>query len=640
MAPSVVDTPWDVFATGSDITDAVALGSTLWATSNGGLLRWDRATGDLVQYVAPGVPLPGNQLSEIEPWQGGVIVSGYGGVAVFDGDATWTLYRDIDIGLTLTYHAPMAVYEDAVWLASGSDLVRLTADGRWEPAPPDTTRPDEGSITKLEARADGLFVVYRLGAERTSPVQVSRYADGAWAIVDQPQRAYFEDPDGGLWRLEERDTLERSSDGGRSWKRVFSDLDFPEVVTVDPTGKLIVASDDTLLVVSDDAILERYSFLALGPELNYINILQWDEAGRLWIASDGRGLSRYDGTTFTNWQPENSDLREDALRGLAVTPARLYAGVYGSAGSGGVSVFDIATETWTNIWPEETELSGGGVGGIAVADDGRVYFPTSAGVLDIWDGTRWDHVAMPVPEHNTLSTSEALLDREGHYWVGTEVGYGLGLFEYTGTEWRVYDVGSDIAALAQDPDGRLWLGTNNGLVVRDTDHTWHFYNGTSLDMSLPWVGDIAIDSQGRAWLTNTNDVVVFDGARTYTLSSADAGQSSWGGAIALDAADQPWISGMFGGLVHYRGEIPLPGLEALTLPSDRVVSEKDLVREGSVAELIDDGTVVTSSREQQLSFGLTVMAGSCAALIAIAALIGLVIWRSQSRKDGAPKTGA
>lgn len=640
MAPAVVNAPWEVFATGSNIADAVALGSTLWATSSGGLLRWDRETGNLTQYVAPGVPLPTNQLSEIEPWQDGLIISGYGGVAVFDGDASWTLYRDSDIGLTVSYHAPMAVYEDAVWLASDNNLARLTPDGRWSKAPSDTTQPGLGGITKLESRADGLYVVYRLGAERTSPVQVSRYADGIWSIVDQPQREYFEDPSGALWRNQGFDNLERSADGGQTWKAVFSDLYFPEVVAIDPSGKLIVTSDDTLLVVSGDAILERYRFAAIGPELNYINILHWDEAGRLWIASDGRGLSRYDGQTFANWQPETSDLRDGAIRGLAVTPDTLYAGVYASAGDGGVSIFDIATETWTNLWPGETELSGGGVGGIAVAADGRAYFPTSAGVLDIWDGTHWEHIPMPVSEHSILSTSEALIDPEGHYWVGTEVGYGLGLFEYTGTDWRVYNIGSDISAVAQDSDGRLWLGSNNGLVVRDTDHTWHFYNGTSLGMSLPWVGDIAIDRKGLVWLTNTEDVVVFDGVKTFALSSSEAGQPSWGGVITLDAADEPWIAGMFGGLVHYQGEVPLSGFEGLTLQADRVVPEQDLLRTGSIEDLMNSSTPDSPIRSQLLNTGLTILAVSCGALIVILYIIVLVIRSYQSRTGGAPKPGA
>ncbi len=632
MAPAVVDSPWELYATGSGISDAVAEGHVLWAASDGGLLRWDRERGDLIQYLAPAVPLPSNALSEIEPWQDGLVISGYGGVTVFDGGATWTLYRDRDIGLKVEYHAPIAVFEDAVWLAANGDLARLTADGRWLRDIVDTAKPANGRISKLEARADGLYVVYRLGAERNSPTQVSRYAGGAWSRVDQPERVYFEDSRQGLWRLGETSELEHSRDGGKTWAADFPGLSFPEAVTEDVDRNVIVASDDTLLVVSDEAVLEQYRFTAIGPELSYINILEWDASGRLWIASDGRGLSRFDGQSFTNWQPENSDLREDAIRGLAVTPEKLYAGIYASAGDGGVSVFDITHETWTNIWPGETGLSGGGVGGIAVASDGRVYLPTSAGVLDIWDGVNWEHIEMPVPDHALLSTTEALIDPDGHYWVGTQVGYGMGLFEYTGTDWRVYDVGSDISTLARDPAGRLWLGTNAGLVVRDVDHTWHFYTGSQVDMPLGWIGDIVIDREGRVWMVNAQDLAVFNGAETFALSSTDAGMTGWANALALDPDGHIWIGGMFGGMAHYSGEVPIGGMKELTLKAERIVPESELVREGAMTTGPDapvEPRQISTDRLADLS--LTVAAISCGLLILAGIGVGLMIAGKRAR---------
>lgn len=62
----------------------------------------------------------------------------------------------------------------------------------------------------------------------------------------------------------------------------------------------------------------------------------------------------------------------------------------------------------------------------------------------------------PVTDDRRLWTTRMDMDR-----VGTQVGYGMGLFEYTGTDWRVYDVGIRIPQCwpAIPPDVCGWAPT-------------------------------------------------------------------------------------------------------------------------------------------------------------------------------------
>ncbi len=627
LAPARVAGDWEVFATGSDITDVVVDGSILWAASDGGLLRWDRETGNLVQYLAPDQPLPSNSLSEIELWEGKLYISGYGGLSVFDRDQTWTRYGEAEIGQTLSYHAPMAMVDGVLWVSGEDSLVCLFPDGRWRVAPSDTTHGSGEHVIDLVSRSDSLYVIYRVGATTMDPVRVARYADGQWTTVDEPQRQYYEDSTGALWRYgDDWSKLERSLDQGKTWVKIQSGLRFPRVVAETAEGDVIVASDQALLVMRDGEIVERYDYAAVGPELNYINILEWDDAGRLWIATDGRGLSRYDGTSFTNWQPENSGLRDGAIRGMVVTDERIYAGTYASAGDGGVNILDLKTETWSNLWPGETELSGGGVGGMAVDAAGRAYFPTAAGVLDIWDGTTWSHIPMPGSEGTLPSTSEGFVDSRGHYWVGS----GADLLEYSGVGWTIYPLGAAISSLALGEDGRLWVGSDNGLYVRDVDETWRFYNGQRLGVSLGWIGDVAIDPAGRVWLVSLEDLVVFNGSQTYAFDEADAGITGWDNAITFDSAGEPWVGGSFGTLAHFRGELPLSAFSGLTLEPDRSWTADEMAQRNDA--LVNpfgfdqpNPLVTSNDRPSPTAWWLI---GGVAALLSLASIIviGALAW--------------
>jgi sugar lactone lactonase YvrE len=78
------------------------------------------------------------------------------------------------------------------------------------------------------------------------------------------------------------------------------------------------------------------------PVLNYFNIIKADESGRIWFASDGKGLTMYDGHSWYNWQPEiSSGMKYGAIRSLAVLGNTVYAGGYISRDKDAVMVFDL-----------------------------------------------------------------------------------------------------------------------------------------------------------------------------------------------------------------------------------------------------------------------------------------------------------
>ena len=95
-----------------------------------------------------------------------------------------------------------------------------------------------------------------------------------------------------------------------------------------------------------------------------------------------------------------------------------------------------------------------------------------------------------------------LADRDGIVWAGT---WGGGLSRFDGKEWKVYTMsdgglpGNHVFMLHEDQDGKLWIGTNNGLARMDGETFTRFttadglFNNrvfamTTADDGSRWVG--------------------------------------------------------------------------------------------------------------------------------------------------------
>ncbi|MBI5933998.1 MAG: hypothetical protein HY867_09845 [Chloroflexi bacterium] len=295
--------------------------------------------------------------------------------------------------------------------------------------------------------------------------------------------------------------------------------------------------------------------------VQYINIIQSDSHGRMWLATDGRGLTMFDGKEWHNWQPETrEDMSYDALRTMAVSEKYVYVGAYGSSDGGNLLIYDIEKDKWQTIEPSLQALSGNVIGGLAISPDGEVFMATGNSI-NIYNGASWRYIQLSDrPGFLMFMVEDALFDHEGNYWLATSTG----LWRYDGKSWTTFTAqkgelpSNSVNALALDSKNRIWAATVNGLSVYDG--TWHTFSVEKYPWFKGWLLDVEIDSQDRVWIVDRDEITVFNGKEIAVFTPNLVSDPMWGETIGFDQLGCAWIDG-FSGLAILREEVAIdPGV--------------------------------------------------------------------------------
>lgn len=275
-------------------------------------------------------------------------------------------------------------------------------------------------------------------------------------------------------------------------------------------------------------------------EFESINIIEDDINGRMWLATDGRGLSMFDGKEWHNWQPEaGRDIGHVTFRTMAVSDKKIYAGAYGSASGGKLLVYDIEQDRWDTI----KGLSGNVVGGVAMNQQGQIFAATTAGV-NIYNNGRWTRLKMPLSSMFTIPlVADALFDKRGNYWMATEIG----LWKYDGKAWTTFTMddgflpANEIKALAVDGANRIWVATTNGLAVYDENENWRVFSTERYPWFSGWLNNVAVDPEDRVWVVSNDFLTVYNGKEIATFKPSIVGASLWDDAIGFDQQGCTWV---------------------------------------------------------------------------------------------------
>ena len=228
-----------------------------------------------------------------------------------------------------------------------------------------------------------------------------------------------------------------------------------------------------------------------------------DHRGRLWVATWGGGLDRFEPATETFVHIEADSSRPDALHDNRVQTlledrhGLIWAGTF----SGGLSRLDPesgAIITFRHDPADPASLPNDHVWSLAESADGTIWVGTEHGLARLDPATGRCRTLPTRPQGSPAGSQVVVralhLDRAGHLWVGAE--HGLGRLDFRTGEIRAFaGTTPEARTLAQAPvnvirqvvSGDLWIGTNRqGLfrIAAATGEVTRFVNDPVREASL------------------------------------------------------------------------------------------------------------------------------------------------------------
>ena len=278
-----------------------------------------------------------------------------------------------------------------------------------------------------------------------------------------------------------------NSDGSTPWgssPRTLKMDDYPlpanRVTTAyqDQLGRTWYGTDSGISMVDDD---HWFTFRAAEMDLPgaRVRAIAEDSSGNIWVGTID-GLARWDGQRWETYTPENSALLDSSVFTIAVQKSSDQETLWFGTRLG-VASFDRLTEEWQNTDLSTRDLGWGGVSGLLVDRQNRVWIATMGGGLSLWqDGEMTTYRASNsgLPTNNVSAVAEGA---DGGLWIGlgfsTEPG-GLVVQLDADNNWRRFTSsnsgynGGEPKALMVDNTGRLWIGTAiNGLQIFDVSQS-------------------------------------------------------------------------------------------------------------------------------------------------------------------------
>lgn len=304
---------------------------------------------------------------------------------------------------------------------------------------------------------------------------------------------------------------------------------------------------------------------------DFIFALDEDDAGRIWVATNGGGLAVFDrqNETFRSFRHDPADpasLAGNVVRALLIDSE---GGVWLGMREAGLDRYDPETGKFVH-YDLGAAANGSAPSVFVLSEDaeGALWVGSEQGLyrVDRASGSA-EAFRHDSADAGTLSQDRIRAiheDTAGNLWIGT-YGGGLNRFDRDGgtfTHFRhdpedATSLSSDrVTAILEDSDQRLWIGTSRGLNLLDVQSGEFTRYGKQASDSSSLGGDMVAslyeDRSGILWVGTLTGGVSKWNPRTWGLGLTDAREFATGEesqpsvtAFATDGSDSVWI-GTFG----------------------------------------------------------------------------------------------
>lgn len=295
------------------------------------------------------------------------------------------------------------------------------------------------------------------------------------------------------------------------------------------------------LLLTLQTIAREYPFIhytaANGLGASTLNHIFQDSKGYIWLATQGGGVSRFDGKEFTTYSRADGLISNDVTCIAQNADGKLWFGT-----AEGASLFDGKTFANCNakthltsgvvysIYCSEAvtyfatqddgviQLVNGKFSGLANSDttngisyytiaagkNGSLFFGTSSGIAKLQNG-RLKNIQLPSLQLQNKTWFGSVTDKEGNIWFGSTTGNLICIKpDHTVQSVTLPDVNQKdfIGSITQDLSGNLWLATDHGLLKYD-GKTFQSFDETN-GLSVNAVQTVFADYENNIWAGTLN----------------------------------------------------------------------------------------------------------------------------------------
>ena len=421
------------------------------------------------------------------------------------------------------------LYEDGqanLWIGTGAGL-EMIHNGKITSFAAETA--GAGTIIFAHEDASGVLFCSETGIALYHTGKMNFYANAISPQLYYMAKHYlFPSKDGGMWQL--AGTVEKL--GKKGIVKNFGQCPWGsaqvKAVCEDANGNLIVGTLGEGVFWFDENGNYRHISKADGLSSDYVLSMCLDNEGDLWVGTDGGGLNRIKHKLFQS--PENfhpwavQSISEDAKDGLWTA-----CGASGTAYWRSNSTSDFPVGQLQEAWE------------ILVDSNQNVWAGSQQEGLFMFQ----DNQFLSIPPAKILGSEIFALfqSHDGKIWVGT--GNGLGCWD--GHDWRLFTMRDGLSentvrAIAEDVGGNLWIGTENtGLDYFDGKKIIAYQTITN---GLPGndISSLYVDRDGVLWAgTSGHGLARYQNGKWTSFSTRDGLASNIIGYIIGDDQGYLWI---------------------------------------------------------------------------------------------------
>jgi ligand-binding sensor domain-containing protein/signal transduction histidine kinase len=272
-----------------------------------------------------------------------------------------------------------------------------------------------------------------------------------------------------------------------------------------------------------------------GLPQNFIRALGQTRDGYLWVGND-EGMARFDGIRFTSF-----GLPEGLHNGRVNV---LYGDSHGTLwiGSAGGGLTRLRNGQFTTFTKHDG-LPSDVITALGEDRQNRLWVGTDSG-LAVWDN---DHaVDLPLLERFKDKNIAALAkDSHGNLWLGAA---DQGVFEFRDGALTAVVGNDSINALLRDPhcllvdhSGRLWIGAGDDYILCRDGADWHRYR-ISRHLARPYVCALAEQPDGTVWAGSVSEgLIEFKDGKEISIQASSGLPDNFIESLLVDQEGGLWV---------------------------------------------------------------------------------------------------